>query len=337
MDLTPQRQLADLRSASENVADYLDREIFRDTFEDENVIDYTIEDILQECYAIVLQELVELGIKFTCDESDLLQDWYTAHTLYSLRYFFDANNFREFLVANTEDITLLQNILDSDESEDVFQQCVDVLYQQHPDDLYLKDIDYLSRDIYSSYRFKDHIKAIIEVIISNGENIIIPDVARAKRYIEKTQILRKLANETSERIMSKLDDITWNKALVDKILRDYDLDKISPETIKIYSAIDLDEVSPYLEKTKEKKLDEHHKRSLHHIEYWLDEDKDPRPTPEKEHLLVMVAHHNEPDTDAATFWQEIREMLDKGKEIFSEEQIALITRMADAVYPRGED
>lgn len=335
MDLNLFTQITDLRTISENIDTYLEQEMYKDTLGKGVDTDYTVEDILQECYAIILQELVEFGIDFSCDDGDLLQDWYTAHKLYSLRYFVDANNLREFLANNADDIKLIQPILDNNESEDVFHDVLMALLDKHPDDIYLKDMEYLDRDIVTSYRFRDHVKAVIDVVIRDGENILIPDVERAKRYIEKTGLLRKLASDTSARIIQALSDIDdWDLQLLNKILRDYDLDKISAENIKIYSAIDLDAVSPYLEDIKNKKLDEHHKRSMHHIEYWLDPDKEPRPVPEKEHLVVMVAHHNEPDTTAATFWQEINDMLDKGKELFIPEQVALINRMAEVVYPK---
>ena len=101
-DLTIPKQMADLRDISENVADYLDREIYDEYFGP--YTDHTVEDILQECYAIILQELTEYGITFSCEEEDLLQDWYVAHKLYELRYVLDAVHFKEHLLRYTEDI-----------------------------------------------------------------------------------------------------------------------------------------------------------------------------------------------------------------------------------------
>lgn len=335
-DLSIPKQIADLRDISENVADYLDREIYDEYFGPGT--DYTVEDILQECYAIVLQELTEYGITFSCEEEDLLQDWYVAHKLYELRYVLDAINFKDHLLRYTEDIEGICNLLDTEESDDIFPALIAYLVEHHPDDVRFKDIDYLTQDIVASSRLRDHIAAILENLEEVGAAVVIPDMARAKRYIAKTQELRALAREAVEKITTQLYTVDWNRPILEKLLADYDLDKIAPDTLKIFSVIDLEpEVSPMLANYRTKMLDEHHKRSLHHIEYWIDEDKDPRPIPTKENLALLVAHHNEPGTTTETFWQEIREMLEKGSKIFTAEDKQLILQMAECVFPRDGD
>lgn len=332
-DYSIPKQLADLRDISENVADYLDRDIY-DEYLGPNS-DYTVEDILQECYAIILQELTEYGVTFCCEEEDLIQDWYVAHKIYELRYILDANNFREHLLRYPDDIKGINNLLDTEEGDDIFPALIAYLGEQHPDDVRFQDVDYLAQDVVTNTRLKDHIAAIIENIEAVGADVVIPDMARAKRYLAKTQELRTLAREAVNKITSQLTAIDWDRPVLEKLLADYDLDKIAPDTLKIYSVIDLEpEVSPLLVDVRTKMLDEHHKRSLHHIEYWLDKAKDPRPIPTKENLALLVAHHNEPGTTSSTFWKEIREMLEKGEQLFSEDEKRSIVQMAECVFPR---
>ena len=331
LDLSPQKQFADLQTISENISDYLERELFTETFGAYS--DYQLNDVLVECYAIILQELTEYGISFNCDDSDLLSDFWVAHKLYSLRYFLDTNNLHNFLITNSGDLEELTTLCDDDEEETIAEPMFSYLCQQHPSDVYLQDIEYLLIDLTSSSRLRDHVKAIIDNINEVGANILIPDVERTKRYIAKTQLLRELATKAATKILDETDFVpAEDKPIVTKLLADYDLDKLAPDQIKIYSTIDLDQVSDFLKPLQKEMLDIHHKRVPHHIEYWLEPN---RPRPTTAHLVVLVAHHDEPDTDPSSFWRDIEEMIRLGRSIFTEGQVSIIRAMANCLYPKG--
>ena len=131
IDLSPEKILADLSSISECITDYLEREVFLDSFGASS--DYQINDILTECYVIIIQELMEFGI-YIHEQDELLGDWYSAHQLYYLRNFLDSANLYTFISQNAEDITPLKQIVEDEEREDIYPILIEYLSEKHPDE-----------------------------------------------------------------------------------------------------------------------------------------------------------------------------------------------------------
>ena len=324
-------QFEDLRSISDNVTDYLARELFKDTFGAFG--DYTVNDILHECYSIILQELTDFGIFFMRDDDELLNDWYTAKNLFYVRKFADTYTLRR-LLSNEEDRSKVSSMLESDEGvENLFVNMYEYLAETRKEVFELQVLFDFLPFVCSNDAFAKHVKCIIESLQQTDPTIYVPDVDRAKQYIEKTMLLRKYATHAVEKIITGMSlEGKINKKLVDKLLRDYDTDKIAVDQIKIYSVVDLGEINESMQRYKEVMMQKHHERSPHHIEYWIKI----RPIePTIENCILLVAHHYEPETKGSDFWNAINHMLQQGIEVFSPEQADFIKQAASCIHPNS--
>lgn len=328
-------QFIDLRSISDNVDDYLSRELFQDSFGVDS--DYTMNDVLRECYVIVLQELRDLGIQFTMEIDDLLEDWYIAKHIYFIRQITDAYTLTK-LCKEGDIKNKLETLLQApEESEDIFSSLIGYLSEKYPDKLEYQYVNDFSSNIVSTERFCQHIRAIIDALAAQ-DAVPMPDITLAKSYIEKITGLRKFASTATYKIIEQLHLSTQiDKIKIKKLLDEYDMDKLSPDRIRLYSIIDNEAASdlyPQLGTFKETMMQLHHERAHHHLEHWI---KYPNPHPTVENLILLVAHCYEPGATAASFWEEIDDMINKGTAIFNPEDVTFILAAANCVFARSQD
>ena len=328
------KQFSDLRAISPVVEHYLTEELYKNTF---GATEYTIEDVLQECYAIVYSELIDFGITFDSEEDNLLGDWYMARKIYYIRLLIDPENLKQTL-ALCPNLEKIDALVASDEEESgLFNNLVDTLLLSDPENYQLNQIQDLANIIISNHDFTLHVQNIIDIIHENGLNFQLPELKSAQAYIDKITGLRKYARIAVEKITStlsaKLGMLDWKK--INHLLDIYDMDKLSPDTLKIYALVDGDKELPdHLTAYKNAMMLAHHRRAAHHIEYWTDPAKDPEPVPTVENLILLVAHLHEPDTDGPSFWKEFSEMLDDGLSVFTMDQIDLMGDMGNVLFPR---
>lgn len=322
-------QFVDLRSISDNVDDYLSRELYVDSFGYDS--GFTPNDILRECYTIILQELRELGITFNAEIDDLLCDWYTAKHLYYIREIADGYTIKE--LCKDEDVknkldTLLQS---PEESDDLFVALVAYLKEKHPTELSYRYADEFSDLIVASERFDQHVQCILAAS-RDYDAIATPDIKLAQSYIKKIQNVRSLVRTTVDAIIKNLQlQTSLNTKKLNKLLDEYDMDKLAPKDLKLFSIIDNEassELYPNLKRLRAVELQKHHERSSHHIEYWF-KHSDLHPT--KEDLILLVAHHNEPGVTPSKFKSEIDMMLSFGEKIFTPDDAAFILSAAESV------
>ncbi len=322
-------QFVDLRSISDNVEDYLSRELYVDSFGYDS--DFTPADILRECYTIILQELRELGITFTAEIDDLLCDWYTAKHLYYIREIADAYTLKE--ICRDEDVknkldTLLQA---PEESDDLFVALVTHLHEKHPTELKYRYAVEFSDLIIASERFDQHVKCILAAS-NDYDAIATPDIKLAQSYIKKIQDIRNLVKTTVVTIVNKLQlQTSLSTIKLNKLVDEYDMDKIAPKNLKLFSIIDNEaakELYPNLIKLRAVEMQKHKERASHHIEYWF---KHNNLHPTKEDLILLVAHHNEPGVTPDKFKSEIETMLAFGEQIFTPEDAAFVISAANSV------
>lgn len=331
--LKVQDQLMDLRELSPIVDDYLARELFKDTFGADS--DYTVNDILNECYHIILEDFKEYGVSFTTGDELLLGDWFMAKHVYWLRHFLDSQNLYKRLLGQNDDLDKLETMLNEEDEDgtDLLNRVIMYLASAHPLDLTLQYCEYISSQTTCTETFRQHISAILANCRKDpGE--LIPDIDQAKAYIAKIDTLRKMASEAVNKILEALPDIhvKCDMSKIKKLLKEYDMDKLAPDQIKIYAAVDVDDVNPALITYKNAMMEIHHRRAKHHLEYWLDPTKDPLPTPAMENCVLLVAHMFEPGQTSASFQDELQEMLTKGASVFTLEQIDAMTRMGQVLY-----
>lgn len=312
--LTLREQFEDLYTISPIVAQYCDSEAYQETFGAYG--EYTANTVLQDCYMIILEELEDCGIFFTESADMLLGDWYNAYHVYILRYLIDEDNIINWIKLHPESKTKLEVFLDGD--EDPLVDYLDYLINTYPNDEYIKELPYIFNEVYSTEDFSIYMKRILKKI-NDSEVTEFMDQHRVDKYIEKIKIGRILVDKTVTVLWNHLFEYhsKLDLELIRILLKNYDLDKLTPNEINTFAHIDLEPNIPEtLNELKEQALDRHHKRSLHHIEYWLHNNFHPTDS----HVLLLVAHFVEPDTTKEEFDREINDLKYKGRNIFTSEQ-----------------
>jgi len=312
MELT--KHFTVLRDISDTVDEYLGRELYKEDFSMENeIVDaYYPKDILGMCYHIILCELRDMGVGIAMDEDDLLEDIYTCGYVYLVRKFVDRKYFVS-LVKATETLEELDAYLTTDEIKpNLLQDLVDIINNKvHSYEL--NEMYYILESTYTNNTFTDYIKSLIEEIKNNPtDDTITDDTDAVAEYTKHINTLRHLAKKYSYMIIKRLhleDSIDVPK--LNKLLRDYDRDKLGGEVIGIYSQVDTEEDDLPLDKSilRKKYMDIHHKNSPHHPEYWLNQDNPAKQRFTLDNLVLLVAHHMEPGTTVEKFKSEVSETI----------------------------
>lgn len=333
-DIDIATQLKDLSDLSVTVQEYLQSELFKEDYGAYG--DYSVNDLLAQCYLIILQELGELGIQFTEDESTLLGDWYTARHIYYLREWLDSLQQSEMLRTHSQVADYLSDLLSQEHVDPtaILDNYVSYWVAKAASDQE-DTLSYILPMAQATSLLLDHLRALLQSLQDDGTPVIMPDIVRAKRYIAKIKLGREYAERAARTMMR--DPVVAQQAsaaTVEKLLKDYDLDKTSPAEIHIYATIDLDDDyvrSHGLSSVAKKYLDLHHRRSPHHIEYWLDDTKSTAPTLTPAHIVLLVAHHYEPNATLAEFVEGVNQMLTVGVSLFSPEQVQFISHLVELV------
>jgi hypothetical protein len=208
------------------------------------------------------------------------------------------------------------------------------------DNLEITELGYMVNAIYTTEEFEKYLLNTVQSISENKTVDFIPQLVNVNEYIEKIKQGRAAAKYWSEKVATELlSTMEINFAKLNKLNRDYDMDKISPDEVGLFSLIDNDdEINPALLTTKFNLLEKHHKRSPHHIEYWL-YGNGSSSTPSIENLIMLVVHHAEPMVDSDEFKHGVNEMLAKAELYFGEDYLALAKQIRDFIATEldGED
>jgi hypothetical protein len=306
--LTIPQHFAHLRDISDTVENYISNELYIADFGPDN---YTEKDILGQCYEIIIDELKDYGIT---TDLDYKGDYYLCGYLCLLREF--VEKLPDLITKHLAE--KLSSIIE--ESDNLLSSMIALF-----DHTEYKELTYISDNIYYDDEFVTYVKQLTESIQSEeATNYINPSDKSVQQYIEKIRVLRELAAKFSKRIVAFMPD-NVDVTYLNKLIRDYDMDKISLDAISAYSKIDREEVPEYLRSMHERLMDEHHKRSLHHIEYWVSRNLSPSVTD----LVILTAHHVEPGKTKSDVHNAVEEMITKGRSVLSDEQIDTIRKMRD--------
>lgn len=271
-------QLEDLRDISGTVDDYIVRGLYIADTGIDNA--YNPNQILAECYDIIIDELTEFGITFVEDVEDLLQDWYTAKHIYYIRAFVDGDNLLRLLSVRQE-LEQLESILDTDTYDNLFQLVVDFVFPRTTSEIYQILSDFGDR-VHVDETFVKHMKACIERIRQTGSEYHIPDneLPLVRSYIEQVRKSRIFVKKAYEYLITQFSPIQYSKYLpitdVNKFLRTYDLDKLSPKNLRKFATLDHDGC---LDPVELKEIEDyHHAHSIHHFEYYQSHGYELTPT-----------------------------------------------------------
>lgn len=322
-----------LRDISPTVDDYLARELYKlDYAEDGELVDtYSAKDILGLCYSIIIDELRSIGVHIAMDTDTLIQDIYTCGYVYLIRKFVDKPYFAKLLQATDTKEAVSKYLDTEDQKLNLLEDLVNIInIKAH--DYELSEMSYILQNTYTTQAFVEYIKNIVSAI-EDPDAIIVQDVSIEEKYTKRIATLRHLAYRYTHIAIDLLnlhDQVDMDK--IAKLLRDYDRDKILPDTIAIYSIIDKDDVPTNLHATKKKYMDIHHSNSPHHAEYWLT-DNSTKQRFTLDNLILLVVHHIEPNTSPEEFKEEVDSMLQKLSSILSDNHKQLANKMVKELQP----
>lgn len=333
MELTKHFTL--LRDISPTVDDYLTRELFEEDYYDEEegelAYNYSAKDVLGACYSIIIDELNAIGIHFAIDLDTLTQDIYTCGYVYLIRKFVDKPYLAKLLQA-TDTVDAVSKYIDTDERKPNLLEDVVNIVNIKSHDYELTEMEYILPQTYTDESFTTYLKSVIAAI-NTPDAIIVKDLTAVENYTKHIATLRQLAYRYTYAVIGMLNlEPQLDMTKIAKLLRDYDRDKIQPDTIALYSLIDKENVPTSLYATKKKYMDIHHANSPHHVEYWLADN----PLKQKftlDNLILLVVHHVEPGTSPEEFRSEVEDTVSKLHDILSIQHKQLARKMVDAIQP----
>ena len=233
---TPQYQLDQMRELSPAVDTYLAQELFKEDF---GAYDYTISEIVNNCYEIIIDELIDLGIKFSVTRSELLQDYFTAYNLITLKKVIDKRYLKVWLNGiSQEKLELLDTSINNNEDEfSILVDTVDLLYSFTGD----SDLELL-KDFAVSYTVSTHLLALnLDLNIKDASNSTLNEnnlnsINSLLDLIDRSKI--ELRNAIDE-VISISYEIRQARAvdIVDAMLKEYGNYMINPENLPKYANI----------------------------------------------------------------------------------------------------
>ena len=327
-----------LRDISDTVEEYLCRELYKEDFNYEGELqdDYTAKDILGLCYSIILEELKNLGVTFTIDENDLIQDIYTCGYVYLIRKFLDHDQFIH-LVKATDTLTEIDTYISTDEEKpDLLADIINLINVKSPS-YELGEISYILPSVHTDTSLLVHyISTCLEEIKNRPNNEELDEVLDdVTEYIAHIRTLRNLAKKYTRILIDKFhlgEFIDWSK--LNKLLKDYDRDKLENDVVHIYAVVDTSKpLPPEKLQLKKEYMDKHHATSPHHKEYWIT-DNPVRQQFTLDNLVLLIAHHVEPGSTVEDFIKETDETISVlNKDILPPDAEKLAIQMRDYLIP----
>ncbi len=302
-DLIP-NQILDLRNISEEVEEFIMTERIIKIAGPE----YTVEDLLRACYSIILDELKAIGLVFLFDDEILMTDWYSCGKIFLLRRFFDRATFVSFLTQSAVARDRLVFLLDhSDESFNIdsLRDLVDLLIETYPNDKQYETIRESLDEMTITEDFVSYLNECRNDILGDPTAEIL-DEKKAAEYVSRIKKNRDIVSEVIDVMLIDLDNPIPDRDKLRSLIRQYDIDKVRGDQLKIYSVIDRDDVEPCLSKYKQEMMDIHHKRSPHHVDYWVNKGSAPSDITS---IMMLVAACYTPTISPDEFETAVRNLL----------------------------
>lgn len=312
--LTIPQQFAYLREISDTVDTYISQELYKQDFG----IEYTESDILVQCYSIIVEELKKYGISYI--DLPYSGDFVLSAHIYLLYKFIkDLPN-----LISEDNVEVIRAIKENT-TDDAIVELVDQINSAR-----YNDLRYIYDHVFVDSSFGAYLENIITAFENNTTISFNASALQQRDYLFHTKLLRETAAKYAAILANSYPDKVDNVYL-SKLLRDYDKDKISADNIAIYSTVDSDHVPDSLKPIRDKFLLKHHLFSSHHIEYWLDSTKNPRPIPNFTDILMLVTSRAEPNITRSQFIESVDTLISKAEVIFSKDQVKLISDMRDII------
>lgn len=318
-----------LQALCPTVDNYLSQELYLMDMADDSV---TPRSVLNECYMLVLHELKSLGILPNGDDTDLLEDMYTAQVLYYMRLLFDSKEMYTLFKHDAEAreyIDHLVNDHERDESEYIWK-ILEFLEHKYPN---RKDVNRCAEramEFHSTSALKDHLLAILEMVVPVDDSVI-HNIDEIKSFIKKQMETRQKLSAVVNKLIESFKEL--DSEYLRNVVTNYDSEKLLPDNMNkwcIYLKMKEHKVAgdipaEYIE------MEKHHKReNKHHIEYYIHH----RVHPTKENLVELMLHVYNDNDDKISYLKELGTVVEKAEEheLFVGNERDLLTRYSQVLY-----
>lgn len=304
-----QSEILDLCRICKTVDLYVSTQSYKnDQMDPEDPNSITEQEILTNCYVIILQELRLLGIEVHCEWEEALSNFHDAKAYAYLLSMMDKNNLLMKLNSQYNNkerfIAIFENSEDSE--SDLLLAFLEVFFYYFPSENHKDEIIRECDRLYSTNEFSSYMKNVLSMI-SPISTINIDNFTTIKNYINRIVEGRKKFEEVVNVLIEHCPYIQMNPYLRNAI-DTYDEEKISGTDISRYCwavMSDDGELSDTEKEIKKNILFEHTSHQTHHIEYYHVRHLNPT----RDQLVELVSHHVEPGSEYTDFINDVKEMI----------------------------
>ena len=260
------QHLQELR-VSPVVAAYLDQRLFEG---DQGTDTIVAQQIVNDCYAALVEELQDIGLTIINDDVILsnYQDAKHLVTIYSILHEHSARKYLPCISQEFRDdmgALLDDNFID----DDFVERLLKVLCKYSANDELVEALRWCPDHIVADTQLADALWFYLDYRMS--ETTSDDNASAICDYLIQTSLHRENVTATAELLSGVAVGEDLNNTYLDKLVHEYDADKCTSEEVLDYALCDRpdSEIPDYLKEHAKTIMDAHHKRASHHLEYWL--------------------------------------------------------------------
>lgn len=282
-----EQQLAHLQALriSPIVSSYLDQEIFRsDQYPDY----YDTQQILNDCYSIVQDELKEMGINFV-DETEVLCNYQDAQqmvVIYAATHPETVSQYMPCMCRTLHD-DLESFINDEYVAEDGLYRYIQILHKYCPHEDLENLLLWLPTNVTVEDYFKDNVDFVMDIKVIQDAS---PEqLCEIMSYIHKHDVYMKNMWDTWLHLHRNHDELGLSDDVqaVSELIRKYEDDIRSNWTLYAFVDKDDKDISPYQLEHAHNTMLRHREHQYYYQEYW---DEHPSECITDSEMVMIVLH-----------------------------------------------
>lgn len=300
----------------------------------------TEQELLINCYVIILQELRLLGIEVHVEWEDALSNFYDAKAYAYLLSMMDKDKLISNISNQYENKDRFTAIFENseDSESDLLLAFLEVYFYYIPFETHRDRILSITDTLYSTNDFSTYMKNVLS-LVSPRSTINLTNINQITSYINKIIAGRKSFESAintliEHTVYDENINLTMTNYLRDAI-NSYDEEKIAGTDLSRYCwavMSDDNDLSDSEKVYKKNILFEHTSHQTHHIEYYHVNHF----YPTIEQIAELVCHHVEPDSTYLDFKHDVEEMIKQDKDnedfhAFDNDTLAIVNHYANVL------
>lgn len=283
------------RMLSPSIDDYFTEQKYKMFTGDEcQAEEITDRYLLHVALELLFQEVKEMGIEADLNVDDFIDEPAELSTLFALRSKFDSTKFYELLKSlSNQSLTDFLSVYESISlPEDLLLELGPWFAQLYPSDEQWQLIGMSVSRWYSTEDFGTHLSEVVFKILNKTDlnKAVVNDanIDSVSRFLNLMKIRRETITVYIRELCKKYPE-QLNRELLDKYIRNYDIQKLNNDQLPLFAAYN--DLKP---KEEPEFLKQHHLEVNHHIEYWEHKYKlhkeygTPMPVYTKEIAVMLV-------------------------------------------------